>query len=206
MRTELKKGEELLLVIRHHWIQLVVPFLLWIVVGVLAAIYFNTSAALIIILIVALCPLYYFMDWYHNIWAVTNLRVIDEKGFISRNAKESPLEKINNIEYRQSFIGRIMGYGDVDIQTAAEMGETSYKLIHHPRLLKDTITRAREETKSRDIAAHAQQLAQAIAASQAGMASSPAMIADELNKLFELKQKGAITEQEYEHQKRRLMN
>ena len=205
MRTELKKGETVLLIIRHHWLKLVVPFLLWAVVGALAIMYFSTSTAMIIILIAAIYPVYYFMDWHHNLWAVTNLRVIDENGFISRNAKESPLEKINNIEYRQSLIGRILGYGDVDIQTAAEMGETSYKLIHHPRLLKDTITKAREETKSREIAAHAQQLAQAIAASQAGNSVNPSMIADELHKLFDLKQKGAITELEYENQKRKLL-
>ena len=75
------------------------------------------------------------------------MRVVDESGYFSRHSKESPLDKINNVEYDQSIWGRIFGFGDVDIQTAAELGETTYELIHHPKLLKDTITHAQEEYK-----------------------------------------------------------
>jgi uncharacterized membrane protein YdbT with pleckstrin-like domain len=205
MRTALKKEEKILLIIRHHWLKLVLPFLIWILTGTLSAIFFNPSVALVIILVAAVYPLFTYFNWYHNIWAVTNLRVIDERGFFTRHAKESPLEKINNIEYRQSFWGRIFGYGDVDIQTAAEMGESNYTMIHHPRLLKDTITRAREESKAREISNQAQQLAKAIAESPGMSRPSQTMIADELHKLFELMQKGAITQEEYISQKNKLM-
>ncbi|MEO6489104.1 MAG: PH domain-containing protein [Ferruginibacter sp.] len=206
MRTELKKEEKVLLIIRHHWFRLVTPFLLWIVLVVVSAYFYDASTALIIILIGSLYPLFMFFSWYHNIWAVTNLRVIDEKGFITRQAKESPLDKINNIEYEQSFWGRIFGYGNVDIQTAAEMGESSYTMIHHPKLLKDTITQAREETKTKEMTNQAQQLAKAIAENSYLQNRSPEMIADELHKLYELMQKGAITFEEYGSQKKKLMS
>ena len=65
------------------------------------------------------------------------------------------------------FGGRIFGYGNVDIQTAAELGETSYQLIHHPKLLKDTITHAQEEYKRMQISNQATQLAEAIAKTNA---------------------------------------
>ena len=205
MRTALKQDENILLIIRHHWLKLVVPFLIWIIVSVLSAIFFSASTALVIILIVAIYPLIAYFIWVHNIWAVTNLRVIDEGGFFTRYAKESPLDKINNIEYDQSFWGRVFGFGDVDIQTAAEMGETSYKLIHHPKLLKDTITHAQEEYKKLQINSQAQQLAKAIADQTAGLSASPQLVADELKKLFELLQAGAITAEEYTIQKDRLL-
>jgi hypothetical protein len=48
-------------------------------------------------------------------------------------------------------------------------------------------------------------LAKAIAASNAVASPSQALIADELQKLFELLQKGAITQEEYAAQKRKLM-
>lgn len=207
MRTVLKKDEKVLLIIRHHWLQLVLPFFIWIIAGAISLFFFDASTALIIILIVALYPLWIYFNWVHNIWAVTNLRVIDEGGFFTRYAKESPLDKINNIEYDQSFWGRILGYGNVDIQTAAEMGETSYEMIHHPKLLKDTITHAREESKAREVSNQAQQLAKAIAENTGfGARPSQGMIADELHKLFELMQKGAITQEEYIEQKRKLMS
>lgn len=205
MRTALKKDEKLLLIIRHHWLKLALPFFLWILAGTLALLFFNTSTALIIILLVSLYPLFAYFIWVHNIWAVTNLRVIDEGGFFTRYAKESPLDKINNIVYDQSFWGRIFGFGDVDIQTAAEMGETSYTLIHRPKLLKDTITQAQEEYKNYHISNQAHQLAKAIAAHTAGSGIAPHLVADELKKLFELVQSGAITQEEYDMQKRKLL-
>lgn len=205
MRTALKKDEKLLLVIRHHWLKLVVPFVSWVLIAVLAIIFANTSTALIIILIASSYPIFSYFIWVHNIWAVTNFRVIDEGGFFTRYAKESPLDKINNIVYDQSFWGRILGYGDVDIQTAAEMGETSYQMIHHPKLLKDTITHAQEEYKQLHITYQAQQLASAIAAHSTGKAASTEMVADELKKMFELLQAGAITHEEYAAQKTKLL-
>ncbi|MBP6431190.1 MAG: PH domain-containing protein [Ferruginibacter sp.] len=203
MRTALKKDEKVLVVIRQHWLKLVTPILAWIIASILLIWFLPTGTALLIALVAALFPLYEYINWKHNLWAVTNLRVVDESGFFTRYSKESPLEKINNVEYTQSLLGRLLGYGNVDIQTAAEMGETIYELIHHPKLLKDTITHAQEEYKKNNITSQAQLLAQAITKSNA---PSQQMIADELHKLFELLQKGAITQEEYQTQKNKLLN
>lgn len=212
MRTALKKDEQLLLVIRHHWLKLAVPFGSWLVLTILVLLLskniesFSSSAALVIILIAAIYPLWKYFEWVHNIWAVTNFRVIDEGGFFTRYAKESPLDKINNIEYDQSFWGRIFRYGNVDIQTAAEMGETSYEMIHRPKLLKDTITHAQEEYKQRHVNNQAQELARAIVSQSQVQAPSQNLIADELQKLFDLKEKGVISEEEFQLQKKKLMS
>lgn len=208
MRTALKKDEKLLLITRQHWIKLILPFTAWFLLAVFLLFvvnWFSASTNFIIILITALVPLFMYLHWKHNLWAVTNLRVIDETGFISRYSKESPLDKINNVEYNQSLWGRILGYGNVDIQTAAEMGETIYNLIHHPKLLKDTITQAQEEYKKAQIVQQANQMAEAFAKTQTGTQIPQQLIADELNKLFDLLQKGAITQQEYITQKNKLI-
>jgi uncharacterized membrane protein YdbT with pleckstrin-like domain len=203
MRTALKKDEKILVVIHQHWLKIATPIFAWILASVLLIWFLPTGTALLIALVSALFPLYEYINWKHNLWAVTNLRVVDESGFFSRYSKESPLDKINNVEYDQSFIGRLLGYGNVDIQTAAEMGETTYQLIHHPKLLKDTITHAQEEYKKNAINNQAQLLAQAIAKNNT---PSQQLIADELHKLFELVQKGAITQEEYQLQKNKLLN
>ncbi|MEP7144060.1 MAG: PH domain-containing protein [Ferruginibacter sp.] len=204
MRTVLKKEEKILLITRQHWIRLVLPVFVWIVAATLL-IWLMDTTGFIITLVVAIYPLYEYLNYKSNLWCVTNMRVVDETGFFSRHSKESPLDKINNVEYDQSIWGRIFGFGDVDIQTAAEMGETTYELIHHPKLLKDTITHAQEEYKKTQISNQAAELAKAIAAANKSSMYTQQMIADELNKLFELLQKGAITQEEYIVQKRRLM-
>ena len=205
MRTQLKKDEQLLLIIRKHWIQLVPSFFAWLVLAVALIVWMHNTVAFIIVLVSAIYPMVEYINWKYNLWAVTNMRVVDESGFFTRYSKESPLDKINNVEYDQPLLGRIFGYGNVDIQTAAELGETKYQLIHHPKLLKDTITHAQEEYKKIQISNQATQLAQAIAKNNLTTAPSQQMIADELHKLFELLQKGAITGEEYAAQKNKLM-
>ena len=206
MRTALKKDEKILLITRQHWLRLVLPCLAWVLLTVFLLIWrADSNVVWIIILVAALYPLFEYINWRHNLWSVTNLRIIDETGFFTRYSKESPLDKINNVEYDQSIWGRIFGFGNVDIQTAAEMGETKYMLIHHPRQLKDTITHAQEEYKKLQISNQATQLAEAIARTNPVAHASQQMIADELDKLFGLLQKGAITQEEYLAQKGKLM-
>jgi uncharacterized membrane protein YdbT with pleckstrin-like domain len=207
MRTQLKKDEKLLIIIRHHWMTLILPAIAWLIVTILLFIFLkdHIQIALVIALVTALYPLYLFLEWKYNIWAVTNMRVIDESGFFSRYSKESPLDKINNVEYDQSLWGRMFGYGDVEIQTAAEMGDTTYKMIHYPKLLKDTITHAQEEYKNEQIKNQAQQLANAIKQSMPVSSQNNISVSAEIEKLFDLMQKGAITQEEYIMQKNKLL-
>ncbi|CAN5366540.1 hypothetical protein BH11BAC3_BH11BAC3_38910 [soil metagenome] len=210
MRTVLKQDEKILIIIRQHWIRLIIPILIWLLAAALL-IWLAGNTGFILTLVAALYPMYEYLNWKNNLWCVTNLRVVDETGFFSRYSKESPIDKINNVEYDQSLWGRLLGFGNVDIQTAAELGETNYEWIHHPKLLKDTITHAQEEYKKAQITNQANELARAIAANRT-TPSMPAtqanqstqLVADELHKLFELLQKGAITQEEYILQKNRL--
>lgn len=204
MRTVLKKDEKILIIIRQHWLKLALPFFAWLLLAVILIWWLQNSTAFIIVLITAIYPMLEYINWKYNLWCVTNLRVVDESGFFSRYSKESPLDKINNVEYDQSLWGRLFGFGSVDIQTAAELGETTYNLIHHPKLLKDTITHAQEEYKKMQISNQATQLAEAIARTNAAQPSQQ-MVADELSKLFDLLQRGAITQEEYLAQKNKLM-
>ena len=114
----------------------------------------------------AVCSGLWFLYRVYNrkldLWAVTNMRVIDEYGVFSHSAKESPIDKINNVSYKQSLFGRLLNYGSVQIQTAAEMGETVYEFVTSPKLLKDSITQAQEDYKNRQITDQAQKLAEAM--------------------------------------------
>ncbi len=205
MRTQLKEDEEILLITRQHWIKLLFPIFVWLIAAVLL-VWLAGNMGFIGTLVLALYPMFEYINWKYNLWCITNLRVVDESGFFSRYSKESPLDKINNVEYDQSIWGRIMGFGSVDIQTAAELGETTYELIQNPKLLKDTITHAQEDYKKMQIKNQATQLAEAIAKSTAAVKPSQQLIADELQKLFNLYQQGAITQEEYQVQKNKLMS
>jgi uncharacterized membrane protein YdbT with pleckstrin-like domain len=202
MKTVLKNDEQVVLLIRPHWLVLAVPSLVA-VAGLVLGIFIGSYGLLIPLVLI--CFLWYkIIQRNNNLWAVTNLRVIDECGVFSRNAKESPLDKINNITYEQSVWGRIFGFGNVQIQTAAEIGATTYRMVEKPRQLKDTITEMQEEYRKSGISAQARELANAIASGNRQQAGTT--VAAELEKLFGLKEKGILSEEEYTARKKRLLD
>ena len=162
------------------------------------------EATRILLALVSVCYIIFkIIQRNNNIWVVTNLRVIDEYGVFSNNSKESPLDKINNVSYGQSFWGKIFGYGNVQIQTAAEIGSTTYTAVENPKELKDTITQMQEDYKQFQINKQTAELARTIAA---GQQNNRTDVAAELEKLYELKQKGILTEEEYNNRKTKILN
>ena len=167
MRTKLKNNEKILFKTQHHWVVLVNSFLISLFIfGLFVLLYAVKDNASVWVLIIGLLSFGYFGYKYFerrfDIWVVTNLRIIDEQGVFSISAKESPLEKINNVTYHQSVTGRILKFGDIEIQTAAEMGATTYHKIAKPNELKDWITTAQEEYKQNNIISQAQKLAESM--------------------------------------------
>jgi len=202
MRTELKKEEKVILITRPHWLTIMFPVIIG-VLGIGGAVVLSVFglflAGIPVALVFAGCSGYKILERNRNIWAVTNMRVIDEEGVFSSDTKESPLDKINNVAYSQSVWGKIFGYGNVDIQTAAEIGETTYNMVESPGKLKDAITTMQEEYKKIQMKRQAKEFADAI-----GNANDND-IGTELEKLNQLKEKGVITEEEFKAGKKKLL-
>ena len=202
MKTKLKTNEKIVLITKQHWFVLVVPVFIFLV-GSTIGIIIGTYGYLIPIFILPWL-IYRIYLRKNNLWAVTNLRIIDEYGVFSHNAKESPLDKINNVSYQQSLLGRIFGFGIVQIQTAAEMGATTYPFVQRPKKLKDAITQMQEEYRKDQIIQHAKELSEAITHNEP--IKSNIDVSSELEKLFALKQKGILTEEEYNDRKKKILN
>jgi len=177
MRANLKPTEKLILQTQKHWIVLINPalvLLLFYIITVIAF-WYNATAGMVFLAFTCI-PLVYLIwkiiERKFDIWVVTNLRIIDEFGVLSHNAKESPIDKVNNVSFTQSFWGRLFGYGDVQIQTAAESGMTTYYYVSNPRLLTDTVTKCQEDFRQAQMKRQAEQLANAIKNSGANPADT----------------------------------
>ena len=186
---------------KPHWLTLVGPFLLMLIGSIIGIVIGNYGILLVLVLLGYF--IYKIIQRKNNLWAVTNLRVIDEYGVFSNNTKESPLDKINNVSYLQSFLGKIFGYGNVQIQTAAEIGSTTYFAVENPKELKDAITHMQVEYKQNQIKKQANELANAIVL---GQQNNKTDVAAELEKLYELKLKGILTDEEYNNRKTKILN
>lgn len=154
MRSKLRPGERVLTKTQKHWSVLARPvallslFVLFLLLLPESLAEFRTP----LLIIILCCAGYLAVAFYRrkaNIWVVTDMRIIDEWGLFTHNAKESSLDKINNVFCRQSPLGRLLGYGDIEIQTAAEQGASVITLVSHPRELQEAIAQAQLANKGK---------------------------------------------------------
>jgi len=106
-------------------------------------------------------------DWRCDLWAVTPQRVIDESGVFAVRMVDSPIETIHNVTCEQSLAGRLLGYGTMNIQTAAEHGMVSIRHVAAPADLRETIIELRQRQRlALSARARGEEDAAAVAASE----------------------------------------
>ncbi|MEM3580390.1 MAG: PH domain-containing protein [Candidatus Bathyarchaeia archaeon] len=142
VRTRLQEGEQVIHIARKHWVVYLVGATVAVAIAIVAELIKLTWWGIILGMLVML---YIHFERKFNIWVVTDRRFIDEEGIISFYAKETPLDKINNITFSKDVPGRILGYGTIYIQSAAEFGQTKAGLVTKPELLQAALIRAQEQ-------------------------------------------------------------
>jgi uncharacterized membrane protein YdbT with pleckstrin-like domain len=91
-----------------------------IVLGVLAKLIDgNGTAFLVILVVLAVTLLIGFVKRVATTYTITNRRLNIKRGIISKEVQETRLERVQNVNYRQSVYQRLMQIGDVDFDTAA---------------------------------------------------------------------------------------
>lgn len=78
-------------------------------------------------------------------YVVTTRRVLQSEGVINKRVTDSSLEKINDAVLTQSFFGRIFGFGDLDILTASETGISRLRMLRQPDDFKRAMLDAKHE-------------------------------------------------------------
>jgi len=78
-------------------------------------------------------------------FVLTNRRVVQVEGVVNKRATDSSLEKINDAVLSQSIFGRIFGFGDLDVLTAAEAGIERFRMIIDPIGFKRAMLDAKHE-------------------------------------------------------------
>ena len=91
------------------------------IVGVIAKLFDAGSGTvfLIVLVIVGLTVLIGFVKRVATTYTITDRRLNIKRGIVSREVQETRLERVQNVNYRQSVYQRVMQIGDVDFDTAA---------------------------------------------------------------------------------------
>jgi len=78
-------------------------------------------------------------------YVLTNRRVIQVEGVLNKKATDSSLEKINDAVLTQSIFGRIFGFGDLEVLTASEAGISKFLMLVNPVHFKRAMLDAKHE-------------------------------------------------------------
>src|SRR3954464_1081085 len=78
-------------------------------------------------------------------YVLTNRRVIQVEGVFNRNATDSSLEKINDAVLTQSVFGRMFDFGDLTVLTASESGIETMRMIRSPIVYKKKMLDAKHD-------------------------------------------------------------
>jgi hypothetical protein len=94
---------------------------------------------------------WHIMRYLNQEYVLTNRRVVQVAGVLNKTALDSSLEKINDARLSQSVFGRIFGFGDLEILTAADTGVDRFRMIRNPIGFKKAMLDAKHEYE-RDVA------------------------------------------------------
>jgi uncharacterized membrane protein YdbT with pleckstrin-like domain len=131
---------------------------------------------------------------------VTNRRVLKVEGIINKRSADSSLEKINDAVLDQNIFGRIFGYGDLDILTAADTAIDRYRMLRDAPGFK----KAMLDEKHRLDMEMVRGTAPAMRA-PTSRTMSPDEVTKALGDLADLRDRGAVTADEYEAKKADLL-
>ena len=89
-----------------------------------------------------------FIDRHGKVFTLTNKRVICKSGFLSQQIHEVGTKDIRNINVKQGILGRLFGFGTVEIASAGTAGvEVSFEGIADPIRVRDLIRKEKENAE-----------------------------------------------------------
>jgi uncharacterized membrane protein YdbT with pleckstrin-like domain len=128
-----------------------------------------------------------YSKWLTTHFVITDLRIIFRTGLLTKRGIEIPLDRVNTVHFHQGVMERIVGAGDLLIESGGESGQQRFTHIRQPDRVQrvihaemDTIRRRRSGEPVTDVAG-------------------------QLERLESMLMRGSLTPDEFDRQKRRLL-
>lgn len=196
----LTDDEEIVRQFRPHW-RVLLPALGWamlLAAGVgLAFAAFDRPVDLLVLGVAVLVWLLLagraVVDYWFTNYVLTTERIIVRSGMLARNGTEIPLEHVHNVLFSQRIVERLLGYGDVLLESAGSQGQSRLRDIPDPEHFQSQVYRVRE----------ARSLALRHGPGPSTQADGD--VVSQLERLADLRERGHLSEDEFAVEKRRLL-
>ncbi len=224
----LHEGEDLILDLKPHWWTFARPVAYTVGALVLLVLLSMPGNSFlfwlgVLVLLVALGNLgIEYGQWATTHFVLSSERLIFRSGVLSKSGIEIPLDRVNNVNFRQQLFERIIGAGDLLIESAGESGQSRFSDVRKPDAVQNEIYRQVEDQRGRATgysnlahpappvtpppAPEAAAPPPPASPSRAPAADTGSSIARKIEELDELRRKGLVTPEEFEAKRRELLD
>jgi uncharacterized membrane protein YdbT with pleckstrin-like domain len=144
--------------------------------------------ALILIVLSASWMIGRYLRWSTTNFVITSDRLIYRSGVVAKSGIEIPLERVNNVLFNQSVFERIIGAGDLLIESGGEAGQQRFSDIKQPGRVQNLIHSQMESNSNRMYGGN-----------------GATDVASQLEKLEGMLERGTLTREEFDREKQRLL-
>jgi uncharacterized membrane protein YdbT with pleckstrin-like domain len=131
------------------------------------------------------------LRWYFTLFVLTSDRLITRSGIVAKSSREIPLERINDVAFNQSVLDRVLGAGDLLVESAGERGQTRIENVRKPEQVQLMIYKETEDNNNRMM--------------RPGTHRDDASVPEQIAALARLNDQGVLTDEEFEEKKRDLL-
>lgn len=146
-------------------------------------------------------------------FVITDRRIITRYGIFTLRYADTGVDKIQNVTVIQPWYERILGYGDIFFATAGEKGGIDYespgiKLLSGGAVNWENVARPFEVNKIASAAINPAAMPVMVVNQQTQQAPPPmnSGTSDRLKELDDLRQKGMVTQQEYDEKRKQILD
>src|SRR5258708_36938906 len=145
--SNLLPGENLIVKDHPHWVVLIKSVLIPVVLVILVLIadftvlgpnnvyvqHLRTYLSLAVLALALLWLLVVWIRWQSATYTLTDQRIKIETGVFGRQEKVIPIDRVQDCTTRMSVLGRMLGYGRVEVGAAGAQGAEIINKLPDPR-------------------------------------------------------------------------
>jgi uncharacterized membrane protein YdbT with pleckstrin-like domain len=143
---------------------------------------------------------YIWLWWVNKYYIVTTFRVLKVEGILNKVHRDASLDQINDLSLSEPFIGRLLGWGHLQVLTANEESGVTYHYIKHAVTFKKMVTTWKEHVQQDGLELRRK------GEPPPSASEAPEDPISQIERLGELVKKGLLSREEFEKKKRELLD
>jgi uncharacterized membrane protein YdbT with pleckstrin-like domain len=212
----LNEGEDIVLDLRPHLLFMALSsgvFLAVILLGLGVVVWntdwgwFETASNYIVGIAFVVCAAWFLLTyarWTTTHFVLTTDRIINREGVISKRGTDIPLDRVNTVLFSQGPLERLVGAGDLTVESASETGANHFENVRRPNVVQKEIYVQMEANENRKF-----DRMRGASGQQAQTAVDPTKthsIPEQIEQLSELHQRGVLSDAEFARKKAELLD